>query len=101
MIFSINKAIPIVRYALKILSPRKILIGCFIGQRGMFKTLYLRYIAIGSAEWIAVICNRLFRSTTYNEDFPPKQFFDEITTKVDFHKQLDLSPLKTSKYVVR
>ena len=33
------------------------------------------------------------QSTTYDEDFPPKQFFDEITTKVDFHKQLDLSHL--------
>lgn len=40
-------------------------------------------------------------STTYTEDFPPKQFFGAVTTKVDFHKQLDLSLLKNSKWVVK
>lgn len=41
------------------------------------------------------------QSTTYNEDFSPGHFFDEVTTKVDFHEQLDLSHLKKSKWVVR
>ena len=40
-------------------------------------------------------------SKTYVEDFPPKQCYDEIISKVDFEKQIDLSHLKNSKYVIK
>ena len=40
-------------------------------------------------------------SKSYTEDFPPKQFCDEIISKVDFEKQIDLSHLKNSKYVIK
>jgi integrase len=40
-------------------------------------------------------------SKSYVEDFPPKQFYDEIISKVDFEKQIDLSHLKNSKYVIK
>jgi integrase len=40
-------------------------------------------------------------SKTYVENFPPKQFYDEIISKVDFEKQIDLSHLRNSKYVIK
>ena len=40
-------------------------------------------------------------SKSYVEDFPPKQFYDEIISKVDFEEQIDLSHLKKSKFVLK
>jgi integrase len=40
-------------------------------------------------------------SKTYVEDFPSKQFYDEIISKIDFEKQIDLSHLKNSKYAIK
>jgi integrase len=40
-------------------------------------------------------------SKTYNDDFPSQQFYDEIISKVDFEKQIDLTHLKQSKYVIK
>ena len=39
--------------------------------------------------------------TTYLDDYKEKQIYDEIISKVDFHKQIDLSHLKNSKYVIK
>ena len=36
-------------------------------------------------------------SKTYVDDFFPQQFYDEIISKVDFEKQIDLTHLKQSK----
>ena len=46
--------------------------------------------------------DQVYEDTTdgYTEDYTLKQKLDEIISKVDFHKQIDLSHLKQSKYVV-
>lgn len=36
---------------------------------------------------------------TYTEDFPPDQILEEVILKVDYHKRLDLTHLKNSKFV--
>ena len=41
------------------------------------------------------------QSSTYIEPFEPKQLLDDVISKIDFHKLVDMSHLKTSRFVIK